>query len=61
MRKLVYVGHDKFDTIVKTSSYEEMKFWKSKGFEFKEVMEDITEEKKVDTDRIAKVRKKMGL
>lgn len=61
MRKLVYVGHDKYDTIVKTSSYEEMKFWKSKGFEFKEVMEDITEEKKVDTDRIAKVRKKMEL
>ena len=61
MRKLVYVGHDKFDTIVKTSSYEEMKFWKSKGFEFKEVMEDITEEKKADTNRIAKVRKKMGL
>lgn len=61
MRKLVYVGYDKYDTIVKTSSYEEMKFWKTKGFEFKEVMEDITEEKKVDTDRIAKVRKKMGL
>ena len=61
MRKLVYVGHDKYDTIVKTSSYEEMKFWKSKGFEFKEVMEDITEEKKVDTNRITKVRKKMGL
>ena len=46
MRKLVYVGHDKYDT---------------KGFTFKEIMEDITEEKKVDTDRIAKVRKKMGL
>lgn len=61
MRKLVYVGHDRYDTIVKTSSYEEMKFWKTKGFEFKEVMEDITEEKKVDTDRISKVRKKMGL
>lgn len=61
MRKLVYYGKDNFDTIVKTSSYEEMKFWKSKGFEFKEVMEDITEEKKIDTDRIAKVRKKMGL
>lgn len=61
MRKLVYVGHDMYDTIIKTSSYEEMKFWKSKGFTFKEVMEDITEEKKVDTDRIAKVRKKMGL
>lgn len=61
MRKLVYVGHDRYDTIVKTSSYEEMKFWKSKGFIFKEVMEDITEEKKVDADRIAKVRKKMGL
>ena len=61
MRKLTYVGHDKYDTIVKTSSYEEMKFWKSKGFEFKEVIEDVTEEKKVDTDRIAKVRKKMGL
>lgn len=61
MRKLVYVGHDKFDTIVKTSSYEEMKFWKTKGFEFKEIMEDIKEEKKPDTDRIVKVRKKMGL
>ena len=61
MRKLVYYGKDKFDTIVKTSSYEEMKFWKSKGFEFKEVMEDITKEKKVDTDRITKVKKKMGL
>ena len=61
MRKLVYYGKDNFDTIVKTSSYEEMKFWKSKGFEFKEVMEDITEEKKINTDSIAKVRKKMGL
>ena len=61
MRKLVYVGHDKFDTIVKTSSYEEMKFWKTKGFTFKEVMEDIKEEKKPDLDRIAKVRAKMGL
>lgn len=61
MRALTYVGKDKYDTIVKTTSFEEMKFWKTKGFEFKEVMEDITEEKKVDTDRIAKVRKKMGL
>lgn len=61
MRKLVYVGKDKYDTIVKTSSYEEMKFWKTKGFTFKEVMEDIKEEKKPDTERIAKVRKKMGL
>ena len=61
MRKLVYVGHDKFDTIVKTSSYDEMKFWKTKGFTFKEVMEDIKEEKKPDLDRIAKVRAKMGL
>ena len=61
MRTLTYVGKDKYDTIVKTTSFEEMKFWKTKGFEFKEVMEDITEEKKVDTDRIAKIRKKMGL
>lgn len=61
MRKLVYVGKDKFDSIVKTTSYDEMKFWKTKGFEFTEVMEQITEEKKPDTDRIAKVRKKMGL
>lgn len=61
MRTLVYYGKDKFDTIVKTTSYEEMKFWKAKGFEFKEVMEEIKEEKKPDTERIAKVRAKMGL
>lgn len=61
MRKLVYVGKDNYDTIVKTTSYDEMKFWKTKGFVFTEEMEDIKEEKKVDTDRITKVRKKMGL
>lgn len=61
MRTLVYVGKDNYDTVVKTTSYEEMKFWKSKGFTFKEVMEDIKEEKKPDLDRIAKIRKKMGL
>lgn len=61
MRKLVYVGKDKNDTIVKTADYEEMKIWKSKGFTFTEVMEDITEERKPDLDRIAKIRKKMGL
>ena len=61
MRTLTYVGKDNYDTIVKTTSYEEMKFWKTKGFTFKEVMEDIKEEKKPDLDRIAKVRKKMGL
>jgi len=61
MRKLVYVGKNNYDTIVKTTSFDEMKFWKSKGFQFTEEMEDITEEKKPDTDRIAKVRKKMGL
>ena len=61
MRKLVYVGKNDYDTIVKTTSYDEMKFWKSKGFQFTEEMEDITEEKKPDTNRIEKVRKKMGL
>lgn len=61
MRKLVYVGTDKMDTIVKTADYSEMLKWKEKGFIFKEVMEDITEEKKPDLERIAKVRKKMGL
>ena len=35
--------------------------WKEKGFIFKQVMEDIKEDKKPDLDRIAKVRKKMGL
>lgn len=61
MRTLVYVGHDKFDTIVKTTSFEEKKIWETKGFTFKEVMEDIKEEKKPNTERIAKVRAKMGL
>lgn len=61
MRTLVYVGKDNYDTIVKTTSYEEMKFWKTKGFQFTEVMEDIKEEKKPDLDRIAKVRAKMGI
>lgn len=61
MRKLVYVGKNDYDTIVKTTSYDEMKFWKTKGFQFTEEMEDITEEKKPNLDRIAKVRKKMGL
>ena len=54
MRKLVYVGKDKFDTIVKTSDYSEMKKWKEKGFIFKEVMEEITEEYK-PTERAKKV------
>ena len=44
MRKLVYVGTDNMDTIVKTTSYDEMKEWKEKGFVFKEVMEEITKE-----------------
>lgn len=61
MRKLAYYGKDNTDTIVKTYSYDEMMKWKEKGFTFKEVMEDIIEEKKPDLDRIAKVRKKMGL
>ena len=61
MRKLVYVGRDNYDTIVKTTDYEEMKFFKSKGFTFTEVMEDIKEEKKPDLDRITKIREKMGL
>ena len=61
MRTLTCYGKDKFGTIVKTTSFEEMKVWKTKGFEFKEVMEDVKEEKKPDTDRIAKVRAKMGL
>lgn len=61
MRKLVYVGKDNLDTIVKTTSYDEMKFWKTKGFQFTEEMEEIKEEKKPDLERIAKIRKKMGL
>lgn len=61
MRKLVYVGKDNTDTIVKTTSYDEMKFWKTKGFQFTEEMEEIKEEKKPDLERIAKIRKKMGL
>lgn len=61
MRKLVYVGKDNFDTIVKTADYDEMLKWKTKGFIFKQVMEDIKEDKKPDTDRIKKVREKMGL
>ena len=61
MRKLVYVGKDNFDTIVKTADYDEMLKWKAKGFTFKQVMEDIKEDKKPDLDRIKKVREKMGL
>ena len=58
MRKLVYVGKDKYDTIVKTTSYDEMKFWKTKGFVFTEEMEDIVEEYK-PTTRAEKIAKKM--
>lgn len=46
MRKLVYVGKDNTDTIVKTTSYKEMKEWKEKGFQFTEEMEEIREEYK---------------
>ena len=41
MRKLIYVGKDNTDTIVKTADYTEMLKWKEKGFRFKEVMEEI--------------------
>lgn len=54
MRKLVYVGKDKYDTIVKTTSYEEMKFWKTKGFNFTEEMEEIKKEYK-PTERAKKI------
>ena len=54
MRKLVYVGKDNTDTIVKTADYTEMLEWKEKGFRFKEVMEEIEEEYK-PTDRAKKV------
>lgn len=54
MRKLVYVGKDKYDTIVKTTSYDEMKFWKTKGFNFTEEMEEIKEEYK-PTNRAKKI------
>lgn len=54
MRKLVYIGKDKYDTIVKTTSFDEMKFWKTKGFEFEEVMEEEKVEYKT-TDRAKKI------
>ena len=63
MRKLVYVGKDNTDTIVKTADYSEMLKWKEKGFHFTEVMEEIEEEYK-PSDRARKVaeimRKKRG-
>ena len=57
MRKLVYVGKDSTDTIVKTTSYNEMVEWKEKGFRFTEEMEEIRVEKKPDIERVKKVRK----
>ena len=63
MRKLVYVGKDKYDTIVKTTSYDEMKFWKTKGFDFTEEVEEEKIEYK-PTDRAKKIaeimKKKRG-
>ena len=58
MRKLVYVGKDNDGTIVKTTSFEEMKTWKEKGFRFTEEMEEIKEEYKT-TDRAKKIMEKM--
>ena len=54
MRKLVYIGKDNNDTIVKTASFEEMKMWKEKGFTFTDSMEEIEEEVKIDKAKIAK-------
>ena len=54
MRKLVYIGKDNNDTIVKTASFEEMKMWKEKGFQFTEEMEEIEEEYK-PTERAKKI------
>ena len=59
MRKLVYVGKDKFDTIVRTTSYTEKKVWETKGFTFTEVMEE-EKPNKPDLERIAKVREALA-
>ena len=58
MRKLVYVGKDNTGTIVKTTSYDEMRNWKTKGFSFTEEMEEITEEYK-PTARARKIAEMM--
>jgi len=59
MRKLVYVGKDKFDTIVETTSYNEMVAWKEKGFVFKERLDDVkTEEtEKQKEKRLARIER----
>lgn len=52
MRKVYYVGKDKNDVIVKTSSYNEKRDYESQGFTFRTVIEE--ESKPYKTSETAK-------
>ena len=66
MRKLVYVGYNrKEDEAIETTSYEVMQEYKTKGFVFKERLDEVVEKKETfkeykermkETDR--KIREK---
>ena len=52
MRKLVYVGKNRYNEIIETSSYEKMLELKNKGYIFKEVMRELE-----DTEAIERANK----
>lgn len=54
MRKLVYIGKDNYNTIVKTSDYNKKLEWERKGFRFTEEVEEIKKEYK-PTERAKKI------
>ena len=54
MRKLSYVGKNDDGAIVTTTSYDEMKMWKEKGFRFSEELTEVREEYK-PSDRAKKI------
>ena len=41
MRKLMYVGRNKWNEVVETASYERMNELKKEGYTFKEVMREV--------------------
>ena len=59
MRKLVYVGKDSYGNTLETSSFEEMTFFKAKGYTFTERLDNIKKEEsdKAREKRLARIEK----
>lgn len=58
MRKLVYVGKNRYNEIIETASYEKMLELKSKGYIFKEVMREVEDTKAIERANKAREKKK---